>query len=125
MPSPIAVMEDDQANNGGTFQTKDKGMPPPLVTTKFVCQVRTVFRCFNPCICKLFACSRYPLNSCYYLQDYGNANPRLIRSTMYTVPASEDLRKQSGVPFALIVSPMAKLAEGEQVGCREISQLCN
>jgi hypothetical protein len=39
MPSPIAVMEDDQTNNGGTFQTKERGMPPPLVTTKFVCQV--------------------------------------------------------------------------------------
>lgn len=83
MPSPIHVMEDDQKNNGGEFQTKDKGLVPPLVTTKFVAQ------------------------------DYGNATPRFIRSTMYTVPATEELRKQSGVPFALVLTPMAKVEEGE------------
>ena len=49
MPSPIYVMEDDQKNNGGEFQTKEKGLVPPLVTTKFVSQ------------------------------DYGNATPRFVR----------------------------------------------
>lgn len=83
MPSPINVMEDDQKNNGGEFQTKEKGLVPPLVTTKFVAH------------------------------DYGNATPRFIRSTMYTVPATEELRKQSGVPFALVMNPMATVAEGE------------
>ena len=83
MPSPIHVMEDDQKNNGGDFQTKDKGQVPPLVTSQFV------------------------------VQDYGNASPRFLRSTMYTVPATEELRKQSGVPFALVLTPMAKVAEGE------------
>jgi hypothetical protein len=31
-------MEDDQKNNGGEFQTKEKGLVPPLVTTKFTAQ---------------------------------------------------------------------------------------
>lgn len=84
MPSPIHVMEDDQKNNGGEFHTKEKGLVPPLVTTKFVAQ------------------------------DFGNATPRFIRSTMYTVPATEELRKQSGVPFALVLSPLANVMEGER-----------
>ena len=88
MPSPITVMEDDQRNNGGDFNTSEKvcfalpsfpmkpfelkqvmlfqGLTPPLVTTNFT------------------------------VKDYGNASPRYIRSTMYYVPASEDMRKQTG-----------------------------
>ena len=70
MPSPIQVMDEDQKTyetNGGYFDTKDKGSPPPLVTTKFV------------------------------TRDYGNASPRFMRSTMYYVPSSEDMRKQTGM----------------------------
>ena len=48
MPSPIAVMDDDQRANGGNFDTKEKGQTPPLVTTKFT------------------------------VNDYGNASPRYI-----------------------------------------------
>ena len=47
MPSPIAVMDEDQRANGGKFDTKEKGQTPPLVTTKFT------------------------------VNDYGNASPRL------------------------------------------------
>ena len=83
MPSPISVMEEDQRTRGGDFETKEKGLVPPLVTTKFVAR------------------------------DYGNSGPRYIRSTMYTVPATEEMRKQSGVPLALVLSPMAQAAEGE------------
>ena len=54
------------SGNGGYFDTKDKGAPPPLVTTNFV------------------------------TRDYGNASPRFMRSTMYYVPSSEDMRKQTG-----------------------------
>ena len=32
---------------------------------------------------------------------------------MYTVPATEELRKQSGVPFALVLTPMANVSDGE------------
>merc|ERR1711878_233191 len=36
-----------------------------------------------------------------------------MRSTMYYVPSSEDMRKQTGVPFGLVISPMAKVGKDE------------
>ncbi|KAF7399574.1 hypothetical protein HZH68_008166 [Vespula germanica] len=83
MPSPIQVIQDDQRTKGGMFVTNQIGLVPPLVTTKFV------------------------------TQDQGNASPRYIRSTMYTVPTTADIIKQTRVPFALILSPMARVEEGE------------
>nr|XP_031826697.1 protein transport protein Sec24C [Nomia melanderi]XP_031826698.1 protein transport protein Sec24C [Nomia melanderi]XP_031826700.1 protein transport protein Sec24C [Nomia melanderi]XP_031826701.1 protein transport protein Sec24C [Nomia melanderi] len=83
MPSLIQLIEDDQRMRGGVFVTNQKGQVPPLVTTKFV------------------------------TQDQGNASPRYIRSTMYTVPTTADIIKQTSVPFGLIISPMARIAEGE------------
>ena len=32
---------------------------------------------------------------------------------MYHVPATEEIRKQSGVPFGLVISPLARIQEGE------------
>ncbi|KAG8040338.1 hypothetical protein G9C98_000909 [Cotesia typhae] len=84
MPSPIPVMQEDQKSRGGTFITNQKGLAPPFVTTKFI------------------------------VQDQGNASPRFIRSTIYTVPTTTDMMKQTGVPFGLILSPMAEISEGEQ-----------
>ncbi|KAK9309798.1 hypothetical protein QLX08_000620 [Tetragonisca angustula] len=83
MPSPIQVIQDDQRVRGGVFITNQKGLVPPLVTTKFI------------------------------TQDQGNASPRYIRSTMYTVPTTADIIKQTNVPFGLIVSPMSRIAKGE------------
>ncbi|XP_043495941.1 protein transport protein Sec24C [Polistes fuscatus] len=83
MPSPIQVIQDDQCAKGGVFITNQIGLVPPLVTTKFV------------------------------TQDQGNASPRYIRSTMYTVPTNADILKQTMVPFALIINPMARVEEGE------------
>ena len=60
-----------------------KGLCPPLVTTNFI------------------------------TRDYGNASPRFIRSTMYYVPSSEEMRKQTGVPFGLVISPLAQVAPDE------------
>lgn len=57
-------MQDDQNMRGGVFITNQRGLVPPLVTTKFV------------------------------TQDQGNASPRYIRSTMYTVPTTADIIKQ-------------------------------
>lgn len=57
-------MQDDQHMRGGVFVTNQKGLVPPLVTSKFV------------------------------TQDQGNASPRYIRSTMYTVPTTADMIKQ-------------------------------
>lgn len=84
MPSPIQVIEDDRVNRGGVFTTDGRGKVPPLVTTPFICE------------------------------DGGNANPRMLRSSMYNVPVSKDMLKQSEVPFALAVQPLATLAQNER-----------
>ncbi|RXG54280.1 Protein transport protein Sec24C [Armadillidium vulgare] len=79
MPSPLQVMEEDRHFKSGEFITNLKGGVPPLVTTDFV------------------------------VKDAGNASPRFIRSTMYNVPATQDMMKQSSVPFGLVISPLADL----------------
>ena len=53
MPSAIQVMEDDKRTRSGPFATNQKGLIPPLVTTRFV------------------------------TQDQGNCGPRFVRSSMY------------------------------------------
>uniref|UniRef100_A0A182NT59 Uncharacterized protein n=1 Tax=Anopheles dirus TaxID=7168 RepID=A0A182NT59_9DIPT len=83
MPNPIQVMAENQENCGGIFSTSQPGQLPPLVTTKFV------------------------------TQDQGNASPRFVRSTMYNIPQTADMMKQSAVPFSLIISPFARTVEGE------------
>ncbi|XP_011498373.1 PREDICTED: protein transport protein Sec24C isoform X2 [Ceratosolen solmsi marchali] len=83
MPSPIQLIQDDQRLKGGVFVTNEKGLVPPLVTTKFT------------------------------VEDKGNASPRFIRSTIYTVPTATDIIKQTHIPFSLILSPMAQIEEGE------------
>jgi len=84
MPNPIQVMADDRANHStGEFVTSEKGKVPPLVTTQFI------------------------------TRDQGNAGPRLMRSTMYSVPDSPDMKKQTGVPLGLVLSPLAQPALGE------------
>ncbi|KAF4523589.1 hypothetical protein B566_EDAN016232, partial [Ephemera danica] len=64
MPSPIQVMLEDQKAKLGPFVTNQRGQVPPLVTTTFV------------------------------TRDEGNANPRFIRASMYSVPATIDMMKQ-------------------------------
>lgn len=83
MPNPIQVMAENQRTAGGPFSTLQVGQIPPLVTTDFI------------------------------TQDQGNSGPRYVRSTMYNVPATTDMMKQSAVPFALIISPFARAVEGE------------
>lgn len=83
MPSPIQVMQDDQRNRSGIFFTNQKGLVPPLVTTNFI------------------------------TQDQGNASPRYIRSSMYNVPATIDMMKQTAVPFGIVVSPLARTLDEE------------
>merc|ERR1719228_1195958 len=70
MPNPIQVMADDKAaHNTGEFVTNEKGKVPPLVTTPFL------------------------------TRDQGNSGPRMMRSTMYSVPDNPDMKKQTGVPL--------------------------
>ncbi|XP_039278059.1 protein transport protein Sec24C-like [Nilaparvata lugens] len=83
MPSPIQVMQEDRKTKSGIFTTNLKGQPPPLVTTDFT------------------------------VNDQGNASPRFIRSTMYNIPTTVDVMKQTSVPFGLVISPFARLASNE------------
>ncbi|KAK6645175.1 hypothetical protein RUM43_001451 [Polyplax serrata] len=84
LPNPIQVMQDNEKSRSGIFYTDQKGLMPPLVTTNFV------------------------------THDRGNCSPRFVRSTTYSVPFSSDLLKQTSVPFALLISPLARIGEGEQ-----------
>uniref|UniRef100_A0A673KLG8 Protein transport protein Sec24C-like n=1 Tax=Sinocyclocheilus rhinocerous TaxID=307959 RepID=A0A673KLG8_9TELE len=80
IPSPIQVIEDDKANKGSEpFTTGVRGQAPPLVTTKF------------------------------QVKDQGNASPRYIRCTAYNMPCNSDMAKQSQVPLAAVIKPLAPL----------------
>lgn len=83
MPNPVQVMAENQDATNGPFCTNAPGLVPPLVTTKFI------------------------------THDQGNSGPKYIRSSMYNVPTTSDMMKQTAVPFALIISPFAPIAAGE------------
>uniref|UniRef100_A0A672KNM9 SEC24 homolog C, COPII coat complex component n=1 Tax=Sinocyclocheilus grahami TaxID=75366 RepID=A0A672KNM9_SINGR len=84
IPSPIQVIEDDKANKGSEpFTTGVRGQAPPLVTTKF------------------------------QVKDQGNASPRYIRCTAYSIPCNSDMAKQSQVPLAAVIKPLAPLPPDE------------
>ncbi|XP_041124153.1 protein transport protein Sec24C-like isoform X3 [Polyodon spathula] len=80
IPSPIQVIEDDQANRSSEpFTTEVRGQAPPLVTTNF------------------------------QVKDQGNASPSYIRCTAYNFPCTSDMAKQSQVPLAAVIKPLATL----------------
>uniref|UniRef100_A0AAR2KIX2 SEC24 homolog C, COPII coat complex component n=1 Tax=Pygocentrus nattereri TaxID=42514 RepID=A0AAR2KIX2_PYGNA len=84
IPSPIQVIEDDKANKGSEpFVTGVRGQAPPLVTTNF------------------------------HVKDQGNASPRFIRCTAYNIPCTSDMAKQSQVPLAAVIKPLATLPPDE------------
>uniref|UniRef100_A0A8U7MSU8 SEC24 homolog C, COPII coat complex component n=1 Tax=Corvus moneduloides TaxID=1196302 RepID=A0A8U7MSU8_CORMO len=84
IPSPIQVIEDDRNNRGSEpFVTGVRGQVPPLVTTNFL------------------------------VKDQGNASPRYIRCTSYNIPCTSDMAKQSQVPLAAIIKPLATLPPEE------------
>ncbi|XP_007259393.3 protein transport protein Sec24C isoform X4 [Astyanax mexicanus] len=84
IPSPIQVIEDDKANKGSEpFVTGVRGQAPPLVTTNF------------------------------QVKDQGNASPRFIRCTSYNMPCTSDMAKQSQVPLAAVIKPLATLPPDE------------
>nr|CDJ85615.1 Zinc finger and Sec23 Sec24 trunk region and Sec23 Sec24 beta-sandwich and Sec23 Sec24 helical region and Gelsolin region domain containing protein [Haemonchus contortus] len=84
MPSAVEVMEIDSAQAGQFPTGYPHANPPPLVSTDF------------------------------YAVDQGNCSPRLMRSTMYMAPASNDLLKSSQIPFAVACSPFATLHPQER-----------
>uniref|UniRef100_A0A8C3DY24 SEC24 homolog C, COPII coat complex component n=1 Tax=Corvus moneduloides TaxID=1196302 RepID=A0A8C3DY24_CORMO len=65
------------------FVTGVRGQVPPLVTTNFL------------------------------VKDQGNASPRYIRCTSYNIPCTSDMAKQSQVPLAAIIKPLATLPPEE------------
>ncbi|ESO85828.1 hypothetical protein LOTGIDRAFT_221280 [Lottia gigantea] len=83
MPSPIQVIEEDRRNREELFVTNARGAVPPLVSTDFS------------------------------VQDQGNCNPRFMRSTMYNIPCTSDIIKNSHIPFSLTITPFAKLKPQE------------
>lgn len=84
IPSPIQVIEDDRTNRGAEpFVTGVRGQVPPLVTTNFL------------------------------VKDQGNASPRYIRCTSYNIPCTSDMAKQSQVPLAAVIKPLATLPPEE------------
>ncbi|XP_077202303.1 protein transport protein Sec24C isoform X2 [Paroedura picta] len=84
IPSPIQVIEDDKNNRGSEpFVTGVRGQVPPLVTTNFL------------------------------VKDQGNASPRYIRCTSYNIPCTSDMAKQSQVPLAAVIKPLATLPSEE------------
>ncbi|KAM7048008.1 protein transport protein Sec24C isoform 3-T4 [Acridotheres tristis] len=84
IPSPIQVIEDDRNNRGSEpFVTGVRGQVPPLVTTNFL------------------------------VKDQGNASPRYIRCTSYNIPCTSDMAKQSQVPLAAVIKPLATLPPDE------------
>ncbi|KAK7913407.1 hypothetical protein WMY93_013618 [Mugilogobius chulae] len=83
IPSPIQVIEDDKAKCTEPFTTGVRGQAPPLVTTDF------------------------------HVRDQGNASPRFIRCTAYNMPCTADMAKQSQVPLAAVIKPLATLPPDE------------
>ncbi|XP_064806815.1 protein transport protein Sec24C-like isoform X2 [Oncorhynchus masou masou] len=84
IPSPIQVIEDDRVNKSSEpFTTGVRGQAPPLVTTNF------------------------------QVKDQGNASPRFIRCTAYNMPCTADMAKQSQVPLAAVIKPLAMLPPDE------------
>ncbi|XP_041671422.1 protein transport protein Sec24C isoform X2 [Cheilinus undulatus] len=83
IPSPIQVIEDDKAKCTEPFTTGVRGQAPPLVTTNF------------------------------QVKDQGNASPRFIRCTAYNMPCTADMAKQSQVPLAAVIKPLATLPPDE------------
>lgn len=85
MPNPIEVMNVNTLKyGGGVFETNEPGKLPPLTSTDFICR------------------------------DFGNCNPRFMRSSVYSVPANPDLIKQSKMPIALALTPFAELRKEER-----------
>uniref|UniRef100_A0A8C5NHM0 SEC24 homolog D, COPII coat complex component n=1 Tax=Gouania willdenowi TaxID=441366 RepID=A0A8C5NHM0_GOUWI len=82
------VIQDDRVQHGGQiFCTNTRGQVPPLVTTDFT------------------------------VQDQGNASPRFMRCTTYSLPCTAELAKQCQVPLAAVIKPLARLPKKETPLC--------
>lgn len=48
--------------------------------------------------------------NCWFV---GNASPRFVRCTAYNMPCTADMAKQSQVPLAAVIKPLATLPPDE------------
>ncbi|CEP19247.1 hypothetical protein [Parasitella parasitica] len=48
-------------------------------------------------------------NTDFRTLDQGNCNPRFMRCTLQTIPGASDLIRDTGLPFGLVLQPLAKL----------------
>lgn len=58
-----------------------------------------------------------------FLSFLGNASPRFIRCTTYSLPCTADLAKQCQVPMACIIKPLASVPKDEVI-CFSSKILC-
>jgi protein transport protein SEC24 len=77
IPNPAAVHALDEETHRKNIFSTTSRMQPPLAITRF------------------------------RAQDHGSCNPRFLRSTLYNIPATNELLAQSGIPFGLICQPLA------------------
>ncbi|CAG5086922.1 Oidioi.mRNA.OKI2018_I69.PAR.g11404.t1.cds [Oikopleura dioica] len=85
IPSPIEVMQNDQAIFDDQTYTTDKGAVPPACTTKIKRGI----------------------------QDAGSCSPRYVRSSLYSLPATSEMAKQTQIPMTLSINAMAEPDQGE------------
>lgn len=45
--------------------------------------------------------------------DYGNCNPRYMRSTLYNIPMSEEMLNMTRIPFGILSQPLANIKDTE------------
>lgn len=128
------MIEHDQAKHGGQiFSTNIRGQVPPLVTTNFTVQDQG--NSYKPRGRVAAAATRqsssvlFPANgklkpgnngspsfldsTNLFLLITGNASPRFMRCTTYSLPCTADLAKQCQVPLATIIKPFAVLPKNE------------
>ncbi|GMS95354.1 hypothetical protein PENTCL1PPCAC_17529 [Pristionchus entomophagus] len=84
MPSVVQLQEDDLVRAGLFGTGQTHAENPPLSGTPF------------------------------YAQDQGNTNPRMMRASIYVAPQTQELLKNTQIPFVFALSPFAKLDERER-----------
>jgi len=58
-------------------------------------------------------CVKVSKSLTFFMLISGNASPRFIRCTTYSLPCTADLAKQCQVPLAAIIKPFASVPKNE------------
>ena len=119
-PFQIQVIEDDRAKSNEPFTTGVRGQAPPLVTTNFQVKDQGSFYFLLRHTYPFYI--SYSRGCCHVfimilIEELclcpGNASPRFIRCTAYNMPCTADMAKQSQVPLAAVIKPLATLPPDE------------